>query len=268
MAVKLIALDIDGTLIPPARYGEDHMPSPRLTAAVRKCHENGIHIVLASGRMFPGTRQIAEHLRLPGPVICQQGCSVHLLDGTMTHEFPIERDTALDVIAYAHEIDRAYEWFNPVRYLASRKSLATEQYGAVSGIVPEYRRDPENSGVPPTGVGIISSASEANAIHRELTRRHADQLHILDFPEVTVAVSLQANKGHALSLLCADLGIAREEVVAVGDSVNDASMLVWAGLGLAMPHADAYALDAADSVLPESEEVLAEYLEGLLEGES
>ncbi|MEO8539177.1 MAG: HAD family hydrolase [bacterium] len=266
MAVRLIALDIDGTVIPPAHYGHDHAPSDRLTAAVRGCVDAGIHVVLASGRMFPGTARIANHFGLPGPVICQQGCSVHLLDGTMTHEFPIERATALEVISYAKELDRAYEWFNPLRYIASARSSATEQYGSVSGIVPEYRTDPENAGVEPTGVGIISSHAEANAIHQELVRRHSGELHLLDFPEVTVAVALNANKGHTLSLVCEDLGVDRQDVVAIGDSVNDATMLAWAGRGLAMAHSDAYAMDASDDVLPDAEHALAEYLERVAAG--
>ena len=266
MSVKLIALDIDGTVIPPAHYGQDHLPTERLTAAVRGCVEAGIHVVLASGRMFPGTAQIARHFGLPGPVVCQQGCSVHLLDGTMTHEFPVTRAVAMDVITFAREIDRAYEWFNPLRYLASRQSAATEQYGIVSGIQPEYRADPENAGIEPTGVGIISSPTEARGIHQELSRRHAHELHILDFPEVTVAVSLDANKGHALSLVCSDLGISREEVIAVGDSVNDASMLAWAGRGLAMAHSDAYALDASNELLSDDPHALEELLERLAAG--
>ena len=266
MAVKLIALDIDGTIIPPAHYGHDHEPTDRMRAAVQALTAAGIHVILASGRMFPGTLQVAQHLGLPGPVVCQQGCSVHLLDGTITHEFPIEREVALEIIAYARETDRAYEWFNPLRYIVSAQSPETDQYGIVSGIEPEYTANPEDAGVEPTGVGIISSAEEASEIHRELVRRHGDVLHILDFPSVTVAVARDANKGHALSLLCADLGIDREEVIAVGDSVNDASMLVWAGLGVGMPHSDAYAIDSADVILPPGDDVLERFLEGLLDG--
>jgi hydroxymethylpyrimidine pyrophosphatase-like HAD family hydrolase len=55
-------------------------------------------------------------------------------------------------------------------------------------------------------------------------------------------------------------------VVAVGDSVNDASMLAWAGLGVGMPHSDAYAVDSADMILPAGEQVLERFLEGLLSG--
>jgi hydroxymethylpyrimidine pyrophosphatase-like HAD family hydrolase len=264
MAVKLVALDIDGTLIPPQHYGDgDLYPSPQLADAIASLRERGIVVVLASGRMFPGTARIARHLGIDQPVICQQGCSVHLLDGTMLHEFPIPMPEALDIVGLANTLGHPYEWFNPLRYVVSRDCASAREYGRVSGIEPECADFPERSGFRPTGVGIISSAAEANAIHRELAARHAETLHLLDFPEVTVAVAAEANKGHALSLICADLGIDRSSVIAVGDSVNDASMLVWAGRGFAMAHSDRYALDAADELLEDGAEALADLLKSV-----
>ena len=248
MAVKLVALDIDGTIVP-GRGESTDLPPASIVSAVRALGAAGIAVVLASGRMFPGTARVARHLGLATPVICQQGCSVHLPDGTITHEFAIERHLAVEIVEHARRIQRAYEWFNPVRYLVSAESEATRNYGLVSGITPEYRTDPEHSGVVPTGVGIISSPEEANGIHRQLIAHYGEALHVLDFPAVTVAVAPDANKGHALSLVCADLGIDRHEVLAIGDSVNDAPMLAWAGRGLAMSHSDAYARDAADGMV-------------------
>ena len=167
--MKLVALDIDGTLLAPDHYGDgEKLPSARIGAAVRRLDAAGIVVVLASGRMFPGTARIARHLGLKEPVICQQGCSVHRLDGTTLHEFPIPRGPALEIVGYAHELAHAYEWFNPVRYLVSQRCAAAEAYGRVSGIEPEFVAAPELSGVSATGVGIISSAAEANSIHRAL----------------------------------------------------------------------------------------------------
>lgn len=268
MDVKLIALDIDGTIIPPNTPPERAYPSGRLRRAVRELRAQGVVVVLASGRMFPGTLEIARHLELDTPVICQQGCSVHLQDGTMLHEFPIERRTAIEIVEYGRELDRPYEWFNPVRYIASRWNPDSEEYARVSGIRAEYRPDPENAGVTPTGVGIISDREQAPEVHRHLAALHGEALHLLDFPTVTVAVAPEANKGHALSLLCADLDIDRRSVLAVGDSVNDAAMLAWAGRGVAMAHSDHYARDAADEVLPEDGDAdpLATLLEELLNG--
>ncbi|OAI39190.1 hypothetical protein AYO38_01605 [bacterium SCGC AG-212-C10] len=261
VAVKLVALDIDGTIVRP---GED-VPSPRLTAAVGALQSAGVVVVLASGRMFPGTAAVARHLGLHAPVICQQGCSVHTLDGGIIHEFPIDHAAALRVVGYARVLDRAYEWFNPVRYIVSREGPATAEYGRVSGITVECMDYPERSGLPATGVGIISTRVEAPEIHRALVRQFGETLHLLDFPEVTVAVAPDANKGHALSLICADFGIERADVVAIGDSVNDAAMLAWARRGIALAHSDAYAMDAADEVLAENDgEPVAEFLEDLL----
>ena len=264
MGVKLVALDIDGTLIPPAQYGHvDMWPSARITAAVAGLRERGIVVVLASGRMFPGTAAIAHHLGLRTPVICQQGCSVHSLDGSTLHEFAIDRKAALDIVAYARECGHAYEWFNPLRYLVSSAGESAMQYGRVSGIEPEFVERPEHSNVVPTGVGIISAPTIAPEVHRALVATHGDTLHLLDFPDVTVAVAANANKGHALSLICTDLGIDRHDTIAIGDSVNDASMLLWAGRGLALAHSDRYALDAANEVLEAKTDAVAEYLERL-----
>ncbi len=261
MAVKLVALDIDGTIVQP--QAGDH-PTPRLKAAVAAAQAAGVTVVLASGRMFPGTARVARHLGLNGWLICQQGCGIHAMSGEVLHEFPIDHDRAMHIIDYAKSIDRAYEWFNPLRYIASRQSYHTDEYGSVSGITPEYHPFPERSGMRPTGVGIISTRDEARAIHGALSSHHGDALHLLDFPEVTVAVAPEANKGHALSLVCADLGIDRRDTVAIGDSVNDAAMLEWAGRGFAMAHSDRYALAAADEVLEDGDDPVAKLLEALV----
>lgn len=256
MAVKLVALDIDGTLVPP---GEVSVPTP-VREAVAALTGAGVAVVLASGRMFPGTLKVAKELGLDASVICQQGCGVHEISGRMIHEFPIRHALALSLVDFAREVEHAYEWFSPLRYVASRRTPETEEYGRVSGIQPEYHPEPERSGVRPTGVGVISNPERAGAIHRELVSHYGDLLHVLDFPAVTVAVAPEANKGHALSLLCADFGIDRHETVAIGDSVNDAPMLAWAGRGVAMADCDAYARDAAHEVLAGEPNALADFL--------
>jgi Cof subfamily protein (haloacid dehalogenase superfamily) len=264
MALKLVALDVDGTLIPPGAPA-DALPDGRITAAVNALERAGKVVVLASGRMFPGTARVAKHLGLRTPLICQQGASIHRPGGEIIHCFPVDGRIAREIVAFARDLGRHYAWFNAVRYIASGANPASDEYGRVSGVAPEYRPDPENAGIEPTGVDIISTLHEAAHIHRLLVHRYGERLHVLDFPSVTVAVAPEANKGHALSLLCADLGIDRHEVLAIGDSVNDAPMLAWAGRGVAMPHGDRYALDAADEVLDgEGIEGVTKLLESLV----
>jgi Cof subfamily protein (haloacid dehalogenase superfamily) len=245
---RLIALDIDGTLIAPGA-GHEAVPDAEIAEAVALLVEAGVAVVLASGRMYPGTARIARHLGLNGPLICQQGASIHRMDGSLLHRFAIDADVAEQLVAYALQHDWPYAWFDAVRYLVSRRNDASAEYGRVSGVIPEYRADAHRAGVVPTGIDIISTSEHANGVHRHLEALYGDRINLLDFPSVTAAHSREASKGNALALLAHDLGIEQHAVLAIGDSVNDASMLRWAGRGVAMPHADRYAREAADEML-------------------
>jgi Cof subfamily protein (haloacid dehalogenase superfamily) len=246
--VELVALDIDGTLIAPGA-GHEAVPDAEITDAIARLADAGVAVVLASGRMYPGTLRIAHHLGLAGPLICQQGASIHRMDGSLLHRFAIDADIAEELVAFALEHDWPYAWFDAVRYLVSRPNDASAEYGRVSGVIPEYRADAHRAGVIPTGIDIISTLQHANGVHQQLEARYGDRINLLDFPSVTAAHSPEASKGNALALLAQDLGIEQHAVLAIGDSVNDASMLRWAGRGVAMPHSDRYARDAADEML-------------------
>ena len=215
--------------------------------------------------MFPGTARIARHLQLQTPLICQQGASVHAPDGGVTHRFAIEPDIALELVQYAREHNWPFAWFDGARYLVSTPNAASTEYALVSGIEQTFQAHPEHTGVAPTGIDIISTPLEANRIHSVLHARYGDRVHFLDFPSVTTAHSPAASKGKALALVAQALGIPKAEVLAIGDSVNDASMLRWAGRGVTLPHADRYARAAADEVLGgHGIEGMAPLLESLL----
>ncbi len=263
MAVKLIALDIDGTLLP---YDGPHKNelSPRLRAAVTALVNDGRTVLLASGRMRVGVMNIARELGLTTPFIAQEGCLTATADGTTVRTVTLERELALAVTAYAREHGHDYEWFNADRYAVTKESPATRYYASLGEVTAEYVPRPEAIGIDPFGVGVLSGREESSAVHRALVERHGDALHVLDFPFVTVATAPEASKGNALAQLAADFGIAQGEALAMGDSVNDASMLAWAGRGIATAKADRYALAAADEQLPDEVDAVAAVLESLL----
>jgi HAD superfamily hydrolase (TIGR01484 family) len=269
---RLVALDVDGTIVHAAgttawELESSSLPSARVVRAVQALDDSGVAVVLASGRMFPGTRRVHDHLGLRSALICQQGCAIHEPAGSVTHEFPLALDVAHEVIALAQQLGHPYEWFTPLRYLSSVRNDASDIYADLSGVRVEYDTPPEHSGLLPTGVGIISTIDDAPAIHAELAARFGPRAHVIDFPNVTVCVAGGVTKGRALELLCADLGIARDAVVAVGDSVNDAPMLEWAGRGYSVSHGDRYARAAADEILDTTEhDTVAALLERIAAG--
>lgn len=275
MRPRLVALDLDGTIVHhEARDDARGLPSPlvptrRVEAAIRDLGAAGVTVVLASGRMYPGTRRVHAYLGLRTPLICHQGAAVHEPSGAVVHEFPLNLEIAHEVIALAGALGHPYEWFTPTRYLVSAENAASNFYAGLSGVRPEYGVAPEGSGLHPTGVGIISNAEEANGIHAELVARFGAAVHVIDFPSVTVCVAANATKGRALEVLATDLGIERGAVVAVGDGVNDVPMLEWAERGYTVSHGDSYARAAADEVLDMTEDDgVATLLERIARGES
>ena len=247
-SVELIALDIDGTLLAP---GVDHraLPDERISKVIKRLMQSGVEVLLASGRMFPGTKHIADHLGITRPLICQQGASIHELNGELLHRFTIDQSIAREIAQLALDEGWPYAWFDAERYLVDKLTEASQYFADVSGIDVETHPSPRDSGLIATGVDIISDRNSANGIYQRLAQRFGDKIELLDFMSVTAAHSRDANKGKALELVAGELKITADNSVAIGDSVNDISMLRWAGFGASPEHCDDYAREATDSVL-------------------
>ena len=221
-----------------------------MTRAVMALRDQGIIVVLASGRMYPGTARVARHLEIDQPLICQQGASVHEEDGSLRHGYTIDETIALELVDYATAHDWPLAWFDSTRYLVTRHCEQAQFFADVSQIEMEIHEQPQRSGVRATGIDIISSRARASIVHAEIEARYGDRISLLDFPSVTAVHSNKASKGSALEMLTRELGIERSEVMAIGDSVNDVSMLKWAGHSAAPDHSDHYARAAAQQILP------------------
>ena len=246
--VRLVALDIDGTLIKPG-VPVTELPDADMTAAVRRVVEAGITVVLATGRMYPGSAYVGEHLGLDRPLICQQGASVHERDGFLRHGYSIDETIALELYDYAMAHGWSLSWFDHERYLVTERVPAAVFFAEVSQVKMEVNSEPHKSGVRATGIDIISDADTSTSVHRLLEARYGSRIALLDFNTVTAVHAPGASKGNALRTLTEELGIGRSEVLAIGDSVNDVSMLSWAGQSAAPAHCDDFARESAKEIL-------------------
>jgi Cof subfamily protein (haloacid dehalogenase superfamily) len=248
MKVSLVALDIDGTLLDPG-VPVSALPGDPMSGVVRQLIARGVTVVLASGRMFPGTASVARHLGIHQPLICQQGASVHEQDGSLRHGCSIDKTIAIELLDYANSNEWPLAWFDSKRYLVTRRCEQAQFFADVSMVEIEIDGKPHLSGVRATGIDIISTKERASEVHAEIHRRYGDRLSLLDFPSVTAVHASEASKGNALMMLAAEMGIQQSEVLAIGDSVNDVSMLRWAGHSAAPEHCDRHARAAADEIL-------------------
>lgn len=247
-AVKLVALDIDGTLLAPG-VPHDALPDDSIVNAVKDLQAAGVVVMLATGRMYPGAAHIAAHLDIQEPAICQQGASVHEADGSLRYGHSIDTDIAVELYDYAMEHDYSVAWFDHSRYLVTRHSPAAEFFAAVSGVEIEVHDNPPASGVQATGIDIVSNQEVSTDIHRLFEARYGSRVSLLDFTTVTAVHAPGASKGNALANFASELGIKQSEVLAIGDGINDVSMLTWAGHSATPAHGDTFAKESAKEVL-------------------
>lgn len=247
-AIKLVSLDIDGTLLNPG-VPHDAVPDDAVVEVVAALRDSGIIVMLATGRMYPGAARIADHLGIEEPVICQQGASIHEADGSLRHGYSIDPDIAGEVYRYAMTHGYSISWFDHERYLVTRRTSASEFFAAVSGVEIEEHPEPHESGVRATGIDIVSNRELSADVHRLLEARYGSRVELLDFPAVTAVHASGASKGNALARVATELGIDQSQVLAIGDGINDVSMLAWAGQSATPAHGDAFAKDSAKEIL-------------------
>ena len=203
---QLIALDIDGTLLPPG-VAADALPDAELTRVIKQLMDTGIACVLATGRMYPGTQRIAGHLGIELPLICQQGAVTHELDGRRKRQVPIDPTIAQALVDYAIAEEWTYAWFDSERYLVSADHEQCKAFAEVSGIALEQVSQPHRSGLVATGVDIISTRDQSTLVHDHLAQEHGERIQLVNFPAVTAAYAPEATKAHALAELARELSL-------------------------------------------------------------
>lgn len=242
--IKLVAFDLDGTLI---EVGDNHV-HPVVQNAIRQVVAKGVWVTLATGRSFVFTQQIAADLNLTAPLMCHQGGVIQAMDGRVLRTVKL----AADVI-----------W--PALDLARGRDLQVyfERDGELI-LQRDYHYDQELIDIqllPVQWVTDLAQVPDANQLGIYLPNGGTDSL-VADL-QVAFGSAAQvmrthrqfinaaaASKGKALAWLAEQLGVAQSEVMAVGDSDNDVSMVEWAGAGVAMGDARPAVLEVADWVAP------------------
>lgn len=266
MAIRLIGLDLDGTLFNSRKELTAHT-----CAVLAKAVRRGIHVVPATGRPRVGLPQ--QLLTIPGiqyavvtngAAVCDLRGGKRLFTDCMDSEDAAEilrRTRPLEVVqgafsgdwGYMEDIDRRrIRRLDLVRemqdyLIASRKvvddlaAFAREQEEGIEKIVINFIKD--ETGAP-------------------MWREETENV-VRDYPNVTFMsggignieiIRRGVGKGTALLRLGERLGVAAEEIMAVGDSENDLDMIRKAGLGVAMANSERAVLDCADYVTASNDE--------------
>lgn len=246
---RLAAIDIDDTLIgPDGRIGRDN------AAAVAALLERGIRVVLASGRSHANMLRFHRELQLGGgPLISAQGAVVREAE---SGELWFQRAApAGAVVGVTREGFR--RGFSVLHYRHDGIHLQTRSRWTEHD---QSRNDEPQVLIPDLladgGEGVfkviwLGEPADTARAQSEAARAYAGRLSVTETDPGYLEFSAAGiDKSVALAEVAARLDVAPEQVAAFGDGNNDAAMLAWAGLGIAMSHARPSAQAAADLVAP------------------
>ncbi len=244
MPVRLIALDIDGTLL------DDRAQLPEVNRkAVADAAARGIEVALVTGRRYDFALPIARQFPCPLTMIVNNGAMVKSSAGDTYLRHLLSRDVALRVLEAMHEFrdlasvcfDRPREnqliferiaWDDPMRrgYLERNREFIAE----VSPLSVSLTENP----VQIMFTGTVAGMREVESALARLPFCSEYSLAVTlygrtDFGLVDV-ISPGCSKGATLAEWVALRGWSREDVMAIGDNLNDMEMLQYAGLPVVM----------------------------------
>ncbi len=246
---RLAACDLDGTLLGPGKE-----ISAANFDAVRRLRERGVRFTIASGRRHQNSLRYYRQLGLDGWMISCSGALVKdphtertlrevLLPAPSGRRTRGRAEAAGHTVIYYHR-DHLY-----IQTHNHWTELYESRVGEKADLLPVDLR--ELRGEAAQKIVWYGEPDALAAIRPELQAEYRDDLTILS----TDAENLEflapaANKADSLAAVAKDYGIPQAETLSFGDGENDAPMLRWAGLGVAVDGASDLAKSAARLVGP------------------
>lgn len=250
--VKLLAIDVDGTLV-----NTEKQISVQNFEAIQYAVSKGVTVVLNSGRPHLSIRQYAIQLGLEGPIISSNGALVRESStGTKLLQLPIVYDDYSEAYRAAKDMGCKLSIYSGDRVLTESGDalfnfyfndccrLPTELRFPVE-IVPDLLLDKQAVTEPIYKIEI-SGLNEKNSslFHERLSKivglnaTDCDYSNVFHCEYKGMEITHKgAGKGKGLAYLAESIGINRSEVMAIGDSPNDVSMLRFAGVPYVMGNA-------------------------------
>lgn len=263
--IKLLALDLDGTVLD----SRGNIPAANMEA-IRAAEDNGVLVTIATGRRFRDARPIGQRLALNAPLITHNGALLKFADSLETVDFSLlpasisaeiirvgkkfGGDALLSADPHGKGIllyDRISDDNVPLqKYVQWSKTMhGSEAEESVHHVhlLEDVIADHEVIHISFSG-GCEQMAEMQSILAGELgdtVTLLATVYPRLDFTLLDILPD-NASKGTGVAKLAERHGIARDEVMAIGDNFNDVEMLEFAGTAVVMGNADPSLLERDD----------------------
>lgn len=221
---KLIALDMDGTLL-----NDQQEISEENRAAIAKAQEQGVHVVLSTGRSLLTCREYAQSLQLSSYLITVNGSEIWDESGQLVERKLIDASSIEKMwnLTQEHKLNFWAVTTDKVWRDEFPEDIASQEWLKFGYDIPDDALREEV-------LKQIAGISDFEISNSSLTNLEINALGI--------------NKAKGIMTVCERLGISMDEVIAMGDSLNDMAMIEAAGCGIAMGNAQEAVKEAADWV--------------------
>ena len=256
MPISLLALDLDGTLL-----DSRGQISERNRVAIDDARGHGVHVALVTGRRFRDSRPVALELGLDVPLISHNGaltkhaatlqtvCVLPLPVAAAREALQIGRSASADALLSDDHEGLGVLVYDHIRggntaankYISWARRIHGDEEGAnavqqVAALEDYLDHDPIHlsfsGGCDEMDQLEEILKSELGVTVKVLSTKYLEQ----DFTLVDI-VNPAASKGAGVAAAAAELGVAREDIMAIGDNYNDLEMLLFAGTGVVMANA-------------------------------
>lgn len=265
--VRLVALDLDGTVLKP---NKSLLPRKLLELAKKlrysKNKEHRIRLTIATGRTLTGARELLNELPIYNdtPIILYNGSVVlnNKYEVKYKKVVPFESFDHIVKICSNFEVQLlAYSinWLEadgPLECAFGWSTVDRPEFDYNNMLINWQNYEDVTCDIEPSAVVIHTKGVPqiTSAICAELAK--IPGISYMCGGTYLEVIPENSNKGKALEYVASSLGLSREQVLAIGDNDNDAEMLSWAGIGVAV--------DSASDLAKKSSDFLAK--RGVLEG--
>ena len=258
----IIALDLDGTLL----NSKKELSEGNL-AALKKAADAGWEIVPTTGRFYGGMPDFIRGLPFVHYAITINGAYVEdLLEGNEIYTAEMPYKQAIDIMKYLNELPVIYDCYmdNDAFMTEALKAKVDEivenprirkMFYDLRKPVPELKEFLENRGQDVQKIQFFTKDANLRLELLEELPKVFENIAVSSSSPQNIEINqAKATKGLALIALAEYLGLDRSKTIAMGDGLNDISMLEEAGIGIAMANGCDEALDAADWVTSHCDE--------------
>ncbi len=244
MTIKLVATDIDGTIL---KYNGEFNQS--VIDCIHNLDRSGIKVVLVTGRMHKSAQKIADELGLTTPIVSYQGALVRNKEQILYERY-IPNETTKRILDWGLKQDIHINLYMNDELYVEKENEFTRKYASHQHI--PFNIQPFNS-IKLNNVNKILFIDYDNADKVTMITNKLQE----DFPELYIVKSTdffcevchtEATKGDGLACIQNFYGITKEETLSIGDHNNDLELLMSGGVKVAMGNATEELKKIADFV--------------------